>query len=103
MVIPSLPIRFGQHPCTDSVEVCCNDVLPSGDVTTVKPKVSKKKCGHRNDGGLGFKILGSEDKNAGFAEFPWMVSKKISKKKFSTIHNFYGKTKNSQYMKKKLR
>nr|XP_014289638.1 uncharacterized protein LOC106689256 [Halyomorpha halys] len=65
-----LDIRIGGI-CEDFIEKCCKEPTD----TTIEPIPKKRKgCGQRHPNGVGFTIIGDNDHEAQFGEFPWMVA-----------------------------
>ncbi|XP_050425771.1 phenoloxidase-activating factor 2-like isoform X2 [Adelges cooleyi] len=71
------PIRIKDGPCSNYLEVCCNNPISPSETTTQSPTSYKETyagCGHWNSGGVGFRITGHSNNEAQFGEFPWMVA-----------------------------
>lgn len=75
-----LDIRLGEteEECVDYFEQCCatGDVLSEPVRTKPGSPVLKvhSECGFRNVEGVGFRIIGNNDNEAEYGEFPWMVA-----------------------------
>ncbi|KDR08623.1 tryptase isoform X3 [Zootermopsis nevadensis] len=60
-------------PCENYLDVCCQTPQTVTEPITPTPQI-RSGCGHRNSEGVGFRILGANDGEAQFGEFPWMVA-----------------------------
>lgn len=71
--------------CSGGRKVCCLQVKPSPDggeddndgSKPTRPFQSdyvRRGCGFRNEGGIGFKTVGTLDGESQYGEFPWMVA-----------------------------
>ncbi|XP_071543204.1 LOW QUALITY PROTEIN: phenoloxidase-activating factor 2-like [Panulirus ornatus] len=74
-----IDIRFGNadskqsnSECPQYLDVCCTLLEPNP--TTPKPDTYKPRCGQRNPEGVNARILGFEENQAQFGEFPWMAA-----------------------------
>ncbi|XP_014289644.1 phenoloxidase-activating factor 2 [Halyomorpha halys] len=57
--------------CEDYIDQCCKDPTEN----TIKPEPKQRKgCGQRHPEGIGFRIIGDNNNEAQFGEFPWMVA-----------------------------
>ncbi|XP_031632938.1 phenoloxidase-activating factor 2-like [Contarinia nasturtii] len=61
-------IRFGEVECQSYLETCCLQ-----NITNNAPKVIPHGCGVRNPKGVFFRIIGNNDNEAQFGEFPWHI------------------------------
>ncbi|XP_046688996.1 phenoloxidase-activating factor 2-like [Homalodisca vitripennis] len=64
--------------CDNYLETCCEvqNIQPPENPVTPKPKPNPtgSNCGKRNFEGIGFRIMGDNDNEAQYGEFPWMVA-----------------------------
>lgn len=70
-----IDIRITDGQCDNYLERCCGpkSIIDVPVKPTPKPEKSSG-CGIRNPNGVGFRIVGDNDNEAQFGEFPWMVA-----------------------------
>lgn len=93
-----IDVRYDPESCQDVLDVCCP--LPSETKVPIAPPLEQKQppsppsvtnpnvaphqpsiasgCGVRNVNGIDFTLVGANNNEAGFAEFPWMVALLVS-------------------------
>lgn len=86
-----IDIRFGENRCGHPLEVCCqipagglspdfdptakpSTTTPPPTASTTTPPFTPSYCGIRNQNGIDFKIVGNNDNEAEYGEFPWMAA-----------------------------
>ncbi|XP_072943203.1 phenoloxidase-activating factor 2-like [Epargyreus clarus] len=71
-----IDIRFSGSNCPSYMDACCllPHVREPDNPLTPPPPVQPKGCGQWNPDGIGFKIIGGNDGEAQFGEFPWMCA-----------------------------
>ncbi|ALC46027.1 CG40160 [Drosophila busckii] len=72
----AIDIRFGNDDpiCPSSVDVCCAGNRTRAETLTPTAPVRPRGCGIRNVGGLDFTLVGANNNEAGFGEFPWTIA-----------------------------
>jgi kallikrein len=88
-----IDVRYNPESCQDVLDVCCSDGVgniapaqeqnrptppPITNPNAPPPSTIAKRCGMRNVNGIDFTLVGNNNNEAGFAEFPWMVALLVS-------------------------
>ncbi|XP_031632942.1 phenoloxidase-activating factor 2-like isoform X2 [Contarinia nasturtii] len=68
-----------EDTCSSYLEICCspNSIIPDSSIKFIEPNnvsLVASNCGTRNENGIRFNIIGNNNNEAQFAEFPWHVA-----------------------------
>jgi plasma kallikrein len=91
-----IDVRYNPESCQDVLDVCCQSsggngggsIPPVNEIKATPPPITNPnaplpptiatRCGVRNVNGIDFTLIGNNNNEAGFAEFPWMVALLLS-------------------------
>ncbi|XP_037959075.1 phenoloxidase-activating factor 2-like [Teleopsis dalmanni] len=84
-----IDIRLLGEECS-YLEVCC-EISNKTTEPIIKPvpPIQHEGCGFRNPDGVGYRIIGDNDNEAQFGEFPWMVAILREEEAAAEILNLY--------------
>jgi plasma kallikrein len=92
-IFGEIDVRYNPESCQDVLDVCCpsttgGGIAPAQEQKVTPPPITNPnapppattatRCGIRNVNGIDFTLVGNNNNEAGFAEFPWMVALLVS-------------------------